>query len=467
MHPTRHSGLPPRYGSRVMKAVRLFAAYALVAAPLTAAAAGADATAVLSLSQALQRVAKGSLAASDRDLDVAASRQQTRQARARLYPTLDLSGGFTDRDSPVIAVFGDFEAPLNDNTYAQSQLAARYLLWDGGVRSSSIEAARALEDVAGDAGDARIVAAQLEGMGAYLQAMIAKARQAAVAKRIEAVQGHLKVVRDMFGQGMVARNDLLETQVRLRTVKDRALELADRETTAVRELERIMGEAPADAVTLPDRLPAPPPLAGSLDELVKASLDRNPVIRAARAKVAAAAKQEALQQLTGRPKVFAEAAHTYEQNPYMLYPNSNYIFVGFSWNLIDGGARATQRERASLEVTKAQRDLEEARRRAANGVDKAYREYRQALREAKTARANVAAAEENLRIEEDQYRAGMSKTADVLDAEALLAESRFALIAQHYNAYLKQGRLLALSGESLVDFYRSLAPSAEAKGASS
>ncbi|MCG6962057.1 MAG: TolC family protein [Acidobacteria bacterium] len=450
-----------------MKASRLLAACALAAVPLTTAAGGADTPAALTLSQALQRVAKSSQASADRDLDVAASRQLTRQTRASLYPTLDISGGFTDRDSPAIAVFGDFEAPLNDNTYLQYQVSARYLLWDGGLRRSSIAAAQALEDVAGDAGDVRIVGAQLEGMGAYLQAMMAKARQAAVAKRIDAVQGHLKVVQDMFGQGMVARNDLLETEVRLRTVKDRALELTDQEDAAVRELERLMGEAPGGTMSLPDRLPPPPPLGGSRDELVKDALDSNPLIRAAQAKVTAAAKQAALQQLTGRPKVFAEAAHTYEQNPYMLYPNANYIFLGFSWNLFDGGTRTTQRERASLEVAKAQRALEEARRQASNGVDKAYREYRQALREAKTARANVAAAEENLRIEEDQYRAGLAKTTDVLDAEALLAESRFTLIAQHYNAYLKQGRLLAFSGKNLVEFYSSLAPSTEAKGASS
>ena len=63
------------------------------------------------------------------------------------------------------------------------------------------------------------------------------------------------------------------------------------------------------------------------------------------------------------------------------------------------------------------------------------------------------AAEENLRIEEDQYRAGLGRTTDVLDAESVLADSRFSLVNQHYNAYLKQGVLLTVAGEDLPTFF--------------
>jgi len=65
---------------------------------------------------------------------------------------------------------------------------------------------------------------------------------------------------------------------------------------------------------------------------------------------------------------------------------------------------------------------------------------------------------ENLRIVEDQYRAGLAKSTDVLDAESTLAESRFNLVNQHYNAYLKQGALLTVASEDLPTFYANLAP---------
>ena len=69
---------------------------------------------------------------------------------------------------------------------------------------------------------------------------------------------------------------------------------------------------------------------------------------------------------------------------------------------------------------------------------------------------NVAASDENLRIIEDQYKEGMVRTTDVLDAESLLAESRFMLAAKRYEAYQKQGALLSLMGEDLPGFYEKI-----------
>ena len=70
-----------------------------------------------------------------------------------------------------------------------------------------------------------------------------------------------------------------------------------------------------------------------------------------------------------------------------------------------------------------------------------------------TAAENVKASEENLRIVEDQYKEGLSRTTDVLDAESVLAESRFSLAERRYRAYTKQAALLAALGEDLPAFY--------------
>jgi len=471
----RTASLPPRHGS-TMTAGLVLASAVLLAGPLPARAADPSASppsahapaptvtppaailapAPLSLAETLERIASSSQASVDRELDIASSRRKTREARARLFPSVDFSGAFTANDHAQVAVFDGLTAALTDQSYLQGRLAARYVLWNGGLRSTSIAVAQAYEEVAGTTGDAHVVASQLRGMGAYLQAMAARAEQKEVAKRITAVKAHLAVARDMYDQGMVARNDVLETEVRLRTVQDQASALADQEVAATRELNRIMGEEPSRETALPGSLPKPPTLGEAREALVRTAVEHSPAVRAARATVAAAAKQEELQHLTGWPDVFAQADHTYAENSHMLYQDTNSILVGLSWNLYDGGARAARREQASLAAAKAERALEEAQRTAASDIDRAYRDYRQALREARTARANITAAAENLRIEEDQYRAGLVDTTDVLDAEALLAQSRFSLIAQHYSAYLKQARVLALAGRDLAAFYRTV-----------
>ena len=65
----------------------------------------------------------------------------------------------------------------------------------------------------------------------------------------------------------------------------------------------------------------------------------------------------------------------------------------------------------------------------------------------------MAASEENLRIIEDQYKEGLARTTDVLDAESVLAESRWRVVQMHYRAYARQAGLLAAMGEDLPSFY--------------
>ena len=86
-------------------------------------------------------------------------------------------------------------------------------------------------------------------------------------------------------------------------------------------------------------------------------------------------------------------------------------------------------------------------------VGQALRDYDEAQREVETARANVAASEENLRIIQDQYKEGLARTTDVLDAESVLAESRYGVVRMHYEAYARQAVLLAAMGEDLAAFY--------------
>jgi len=54
---------------------------------------------------------------------------------------------------------------------------------------------------------------------------------------------------------------------------------------------------------------------------------------------------------------------------------------------------------------------------------------------------------------EDQYRSGLARSSDVLDAETLLAQSRFDVINRHYASYWNQARLLATAGSDPAEFY--------------
>ena len=412
---------------------------------------------LLTLTDALRTAAERSQASVAASLDLAAAREGTNKAKAPYWPAVSVSGGWNARDHEVVAVLdtpqGVLAAETTQKNFFVADISATQLLWDGGRRSSALKASQSSEAAVEARGRAETVAAQLDTLSAYLRVLVLKAQARVVEQRVTSLQDHLREAKDLYEQGLVARNDLLGTEVRLRNVKDQLSVIDNGEAVAKAALNRLMGRDPGEKVLLPESLPASPPLPETPSDLRKRLSERSPVLRALRARQDAERSTADLRRGEDMPTLFARATHDYQQNQYLSYPNSNVLFVGLNWSVFDGGARHAGRRQADLAVERTQAEIDDARRGLEVEIDRAARDYEQALRESDTARSNTAAAEENLRIVEDQYKAGLARTTDVLDAESILAESRFAVANQHYTAYLREGALLGAAGVDLVSFF--------------
>jgi outer membrane protein TolC len=410
----------------------------------------------ISLADALREIAARSTVAVSAGFDLDAARENTRRTQAPYYPSVSLSLGHFNRDDPIVAIFGTFAVPTTEKSFFTGQLDVTELLWDGGRRSSAVKGSRSVEDATAMRGQTDVRDAQLEGMSTYLGIMVVKAQRRVVAQREASLRDHLREVTDLFEEGVVARNDLLATEVRLRSVQDQASRVDNDEAVGLQALNRLMGRQPTDPLALPDQLPSPPGLPASLEELTKRATEGNQQLLALRARLRAEEDAVGMRKADYYPTLIAQASHTYQQNQYLLYPNANFLFLGVNWEAYDGGARKASVHEAEIAVARTAQEIADLQRQLAIRVDRAYRDYQQALREAGTAETNVQASEENLRIVEDQYKSGLARSTDVLDAESTLAESRFTLVNQHYNAYLKQGALLTVAGEDLPTFYATL-----------
>lgn len=410
----------------------------------------------LTLSEALERAGRASVEARLGELDLRSAREGTAQARSWYYPSITLQGGHTNLDNDPFFQFGPMVFPAGEQVFWKYQFVVSEVLWDGGRRRAAVDASLGREAAVGAAGVEAAVQAQRGALEAYLNAVLLGERRAVVEGRLKALEDHLRVAQNLFDQGVVARNDLLRTEVVLRTVGDQGADLENQRALALQALNRAMGEAPSAAVAVPSRLPGPPALPWDAASCKARALEGNPGLRALEEKRRAQEQVASLKRRDYYPTAVAQAWNSYEQNRYMLYPQVTGLFLGVSWNVFDGGVRASKIREAQLEVLKTQAQLEDARRAVEIGVDQAWRDYQQALLEADTARLNEAASAENLRILKDQYGEGLVRSTDVLDAESLLAESRFTLAAARTRAYLKQGALVALVGEALPAFYATL-----------
>jgi len=426
----------------------------------------------LSLSQAMRQAAQHSFKADAARLERAVAKEETTQSRSLFLPEVQFQGGHLNLDHQPGLIFGPVTVgplnlgpltvpafslgpmvtPLGDQASWRYKLSLQYLVYDFGKRDSALGATQAKERAIGLKGGDEIRRLQAEVATRYVALLHIQAQREVLAQRRKALEEHLKSVQDLYQQGVVARNDLLRTQVALRTVGDAEGALDSAEAGARESLNLSLGLEPTVPLELPKGLNAPPILPWDEAACRIRAGQSNEGVQALRAKVQALEAKVTFRHRDYAPNLVAEAFHSYEQNTYSAHPHEDGLYLGLSWKLFDG-ARASRIRQANTELELGRREVQEVERQAGNAATAAFREVQVALREVKTSETNVAAAEENLRIVEDQYREGLARSTDALDAEAVLAESRFNLAARRYRAYAQQAALLAAMGEDLPAFY--------------
>jgi outer membrane protein TolC len=423
---------------------------------------------VLTLPTALGKAASTSVQADLAGLARQEAQGDRDEVKSTFLPDLQLQGGHLSLDHEVdlrtssytLGVPGlgsmaipSMDQPLAPNASWRYQLSASYLLFDFGKRDSALSASKAKETAVDLRGKDEVSRAQAEVAGRYMTLVNLMARRKVVEQRRQALGDHLRDARALYDQGVVARNDLLRTEVAQRSVDDAGRALDNALVSARERLNIAMGLAPEEPATVPETLPPPPELAWDEAQVRSRAPEANAGVRALEAKVQAAEHMVDFRKRDYAPDVVAQVSHAYEENPFMVHPDQNSLYLGVSWKLFDGGARSARVSKSRAEESTARRELLEARRQAENAAAAAYRDYRQALAELATAKANVVAAGENLRIVTDQYQQAYAKSTDVLDAETVLAESRFGLSDCLCRAYALQAGLLAIMGEDLESFY--------------
>lgn len=432
---------------------------------LTLAVLPAMAAEPLTLAKALRQAGMASLQADGARMALAGAREDSAQVKALYLPEFRFTGGYRALDQrpellsqpmhlgPITVPSQVF--PIEDKDSWRYKASLQYLVWDFGKRESALSANRAKEQAVGFSGHAEICKGQGETASRYLALLNLKAQKRVVAQRQEALTNHLKVVKALFENGVVARNDVLRTEVALRSVQDINHALDQAYASHLEALNVTMGQPGTAELELPQELAGPPRLTWDEAMCRTKAGEANDLVRAQRAKLKALEHQNSFRRKDFLPEVVAEASHTYAQNSFMSHNHENALFLGVSWKVFDGGIRSAKVRQSDVETERARRDLLEVQRLAESGAAASLRAFHQALREVETSRENVTSAEENLRIVGDQYKEGLVRNTDVLDAESVLAESRSALAERRYRAFGQQVALLAALGEDLPAFYES------------
>ena len=107
--------------------------------------------------------------------------------------------------------------------------------------------------------------------------------------------------------------------------------------------------------------------------------------------------------------------------------------ISASWNIFDGGITRAQVNQADAALTRAQEVAAQTREQIQLDVQSAFLQLRAAEKNIATTQASVILGEENYKISQVRYAAGVGTNLDVMDASRKLTEARSNYFTALYN----------------------------------
>jgi outer membrane protein TolC len=378
------------------------------------------------------------------DLDVARATQL--EALGNWFPTLSASSGWSTNSATRFDPTTQRTVTAASTSYSAG-LSASLELFDGFRRPALNRAASAGTESAEAALVNQEFQVILQTKQAFFNALAAAELVRVSETRIERAVQQLKIAKDKLAAGSATRSDTLRAMVELGNAQLQLLNAQAQLATAEANLGRLVGvDAPVRAVADSGifRL-------GALDTaaLREEARRNSPAVRLAEAQARAAAAQVAVSRAQYFPAITASYSQSFAGNSLDALNNTWSARVSLSWPLFNGFSRELGLSRSLAAREAAEVQAADARRQ----VDAQLTQYLAALNAAQQqlviAEASRAAAEEDLRVQQERYRLGAATILDVLTSQVSLDQAEVDLVQARLNLLLAKAQLEALIGREL------------------
>lgn len=337
-----------------------------------------------------------------------------------------------------------------DHGYHNS-LSVTWPIWTGGRAERGIDAARDARDIAAWEVVKQEADVKYRTTAAYYQLVEALNLRDIADTAVENLHAHVDNVQAHFDAGVVAKLDVLSSQVALANAQEKQIAAANGAALAQANLNHLMRlpqttTLRADKSDLPQR-----ELALSLDQAVAYALDHRWELMQAELGVSAAEAQLAGAKAGHLPTVGVKAEMSWQDKDFPGFKNENWTVTGaVSWPLFDGGATAAKTAGAKAHLEEARETLAQAREGIRLDVTKAYLDAQSARQRIATHTRIVEQAQEAFAIARVRYRAGVGINLDVLDAQLQLDQARTNYVTALFDYNVGLARLEQAMGVPAV-----------------
>ncbi len=281
------------------------------------------------------------------------------------------------------------------------------------------------------------------------------------------LEDHLKNVKAQYDVGVVAKVDVLRSEVELANAKQSLIQAENSYQIAEASLNRIVG-LPMDTQLKLDNILTYTAYDNDMAYCLDYAAAHRPELEQARQNVEAAKGALKVARSGYQPQISASATKGWSSDNWPGDENGNWgVGVGVSMNIFDTGVTFSRIHGAEADLAKAEETYRDTVDAVMLDVRSNYLGMREAEKRIQTTQTAVAQAEEDFRISQVRYMAGVGTNTDVLDAQVALTDAQNNYLQAMYDYNTSKTNLMTSIGEPM-EFPRTVtveAPEAETAAA--
>jgi len=284
---------------------------------------------------------------------------------------------------------------------------------------------------------------------AYYGELAAIAAHKVSQRSIEAVQNELEQSRVRFAAGSLLKSDVLSLEAQLAETREADLQAGNAIELAENMLKTLLGLSANEAFAINQTLEPPlPKTPGAFDDLLNQALASHPELQAAEKRVKIAEQQVSIAQAAHLPKADAYVSYGSDSKNLTYSSNRDNVSAGVvvELDIFSGFATQEKIKKAEHELTAAQEAARQTRLRIENQLKTAQLRLQEALSRVQVSAAGVTAADEALRLVNEQRQAGVVTVTRYLEAEVARDKAHTRQINARFDALRSEAELKQASG---------------------
>ncbi|HVV54791.1 MAG TPA: TolC family protein [Mucilaginibacter sp.] len=255
-----------------------------------------------------------------------------------------------------------------------------------------------------------------------------------------------KFTDDHYRQGLIQRSDVLNAQVHLAGVESNLAKAKSNIRNASDYLSLLMGTETGVVYKISGQTMV---YESTIDTVQKVS-DSRADLMALKKAIEASDMMVKSNQLSYLPKLNAFGNYQYNDANLTGFGANSYLAgIQLSWDIFKGNTRKNKITEQRLERDKIAQQLAQQKEQSNLEISKAYRDLSDARFEITREKSAVAQAAESLRILRNRYEQGLINTTDILAAETQLSQQKFALAQAVYGMNVTRAYLALLTTSTI------------------